>query len=189
MPIYPYRCPRKHYSEKFFPMGSQEKEINCACGLIAKRVYTVPQISVDNMDKVDMSISTGRNFSNKREFESWLKANNSHVLDDSEWAADREWLAEKTEISRELRAKGIDPAAYAREQKIQAQAAQDSRLKDLGVSFEQISESEYSKQSAEGQWVDTVESDYCDSSNRMSIPKERVACPYSELTNGAVSNV
>jgi hypothetical protein len=189
MPIYPYRCSNKHYTEKFFPMGTQAKELDCPCGETAKRVYTVPQISVDNMDKVDMTITTGRNFSNKREFESWLKAKGAHVMEDSEWADDRQWLEEQTEIRHEFEAKGIDFNEYEKDRKQREARYQDEKLKELGVKLESASKEDFLNANESTGWVDTVEDKYAGSDGRMVRQTERVECPYSDLTNGAVSNV
>jgi hypothetical protein len=197
MPIYPYRCESKHYTEKFFSMGKQEKEVACACGKTAKRVFTVPHMWVDNTDKTDYTISAGRNFSNRRELEAWMKANNVHVADDAEWSADREHLEERKDFAQSLAAKGIDYKEYLDDQRYLEQKHQDEEMRRLGVKVEQVNPDEYFNATAEQGWVDTVESDYTGETytndvgqqiTRVSTP-ERVECPYSELTNGEVSNV
>lgn len=189
MPIYPYRCSNKHYNEQFFSMGFQPRSIVCTCGEEAKRVFTVPQISVDNMDKIDMTIATGRNFSNKREFEAWLSSRNAHVMDDSEWASDNEKLAEEREFRREIESKGINYTEYLQDAKQRERKYQDEKLKAMGVRLEAATAEDFTSATADNGWVDTVESDYVGANDRMKTPTERIACPYSELTNGAVSNV
>ena len=198
MPIYPYRCANKHYTEKFFPMGGQEKQIDCSCGLTAKRVYTVPQISVDNTDKIDYTVSAGRNFSNKRELEAWMRAKNVHVMDDSSLSKEREELAEERELRQSLTAKGIDYAEYMRDKRDSEIRQQDELMKKLGVKVEQVEASDYLGANSDQGWVDTVEDKYMGSTytnsygqeiTKMAAGTERVECPYSELTNGAVSNV
>lgn len=198
MPIYPYRCLNNHYIEQYFSMGSQPKFLECTCGEEAKRVFTVPQISVDNMDKIDMIIATGRNFSNKREFEAWLSSRNAHVLDDSEWQSDKEQLAEQVEFRRELEAKGINYREYLHDEKQRERKYQDEKLKSLGIKLEAAHESDFLNATEADGWVDTIEDQYHGDSYRdslgqnitpLSAPRERVACPYSELTNGAVSDI
>lgn len=188
MPIYPYRCSKKHYTEEYFSMGTQPKKVICACGEDANRVFTVPQISIDNMDKVDMTVATGRNFSNKREFESWLKANNAHISDDAEWSKDRQWLAEQTELRKEVEAKGINFSEYKKDVQERERKYQDEKLKELGVKLESATAQDFMDANSSTGWIDTVESNYCGDDGRMSRQAERVECPYSELTNGAVSN-
>lgn len=189
MPMYPYRCADKHYTEKFFYMGKQDAEIVCSCGEMAKRIYTVPQISVDNTDKVDYTVSAGRNFSNKRELEAWMRERNVHVMDDSYLAAEREEIAAKKDLMSELSSRGVDYFEYLRDKKDSETRQQDELLKKLGVKVEQVEASEYLSEDFSKGWVDTVEGDYVGENGKMSVPEERVQCPYSELTSGAVSNV
>jgi hypothetical protein len=198
MPIYPYRCLNKHYTEKFFSMGSQAREVPCACGESAKRVFTAPLIAVDNTDKVDYTVAAGRNFSNKRELEAWMREKNVHVADDSEWASDREALEQEKEFRHSLASKGIDYAEYIQDKKQSEIRDQDELMRKMGVKVEQVEPSEYLGASSSDGWVDTVESDYQGSTytnsrgqevTRLAKSAERVECPYSDLTNGAVSNV
>ena len=198
MPIYPYRCSNKHYSEKFFPMGKQARELSCECGDVARRVYTAPQICVDNTDKVDYSVSAGRNFSNKRELSAWMKEKNVHVMDESYLASEREELVAEAELRQGLASRGIDYAEYLRDRQESKIREQDALMKKLGVKVEEVEASEYLGADSSRGWVDTVEDSYLGSSYtnssgqeviKMTTPEERVPCPYSELTNGAVSNV
>jgi hypothetical protein len=179
-------------------MGSQEKEINCACGLIAKRVYTVPQISVDNTDKIDYTVSAGRNFSNKRDLEAWMREKNVHVMDDSYLSKEREEIAEEQDLRLSLASKGIDYYEYLKDQQASKTRQQDELLKKLGVKVEQVESSEYLGAGPMDGWVDTVEDKYLGATHtdcynqaitKMADNVDRVECPYSELTGGAVSNV
>jgi hypothetical protein len=190
MPLYSYRCRSKHTVDRFFPMGKQAKEIRCeTCKEIAVRVFTVPHIAVDNMDKIDMTVATGRNFSNKREFDAWLKSKNAHVMDDSEWASDREYLAQEKEFRKDLAAKGIDYGEYMADKKDRENRERDEKLKQLGVKLESASKEDFLNANESTGWVDTVEDKYVGNDGRMVAQTERVECPYSDLTNGAVSNV
>lgn len=45
--MYGMKCPKGHSFDVFAPMKDAPRDARCACGLRAKRVYTVPQMKVD----------------------------------------------------------------------------------------------------------------------------------------------
>lgn len=188
MPRYDVKCPEGHYFEVFQALSEFKREHECACGREGQIVITSPpQFNVDNVDRVDYTVSAGQNFTNRRERDNWLKAHNAHIMGDD--SVSREMMARRSELVEEMReveSRGGNWKQHLAEKSAAEQAAKEARMKAAGVSVQALTKEEQ----AAVQWEDTVqEADFMSPTlhgtaadgtrwAKMALPKERVPEPF-----------
>lgn len=188
MPRYDVKCSDGHYFEVFQTISGFQRDHVCGCGKSGQVVITKPAFfNVDNVDKVDYTVSAGQNFSNRRERDAWLKANNAYIMgDDSVSQQMFETRNQLIEEKREVESRGGDWKRHLAEKSVAEQASKAERMNAAGVSVHALTKEEQ----AAVQWEDTVqETDFMSPTLRgtapdgttwakMNLPKERVPEPF-----------
>lgn len=188
MPRYDVKCSEGHYFEIFQSLSEFVREHLCACGRTGQIVITKPAFfNVDNVDRVDYTVSAGQNFTNRRERDAWLKANNAYIM--GEDSVSREMFARRNELveeKREVESRGGNWRQHLVEKSAAEQAEKEARMKAAGVSVHALTKEEQ----AAVQWEDTVqESEFMSPTKcgvlddgtkwaKMALPTERVPEPF-----------
>jgi hypothetical protein len=169
VPRYDVKCSEGHYSEIFQNISEFKSDHTCKCGQPAHIVIKKPAFfNVDNVDKVDYTVSAGQNFSNRRERDAWLKANNAYIMGEDSTVKDMFSERKKMiEEVREVEARGKSWQEHLFEKRQQEIADKEARMKAAGVSITTLTKEEQ----AAVQWSDTVnESDYMSKTLRGVTP-------------------
>lgn len=182
------KCPDGHYFEVFQSISGFQRDHACGCGLTGQVVITKPAFfNVDNVDKVDYTVSAGQNFTNRRERDAWLKANNAYIMGDD--SVSQSMFARRNELveeKREVESRGGNWKQHLVEKSAAEQAEKAARMKAAGVSVHALTKEEQ----AAVQWEDTVqETNFMSPTLRgtaadgtkwakMALPQERVPEPF-----------
>lgn len=167
---YDIRCASGHYSEILMNLSEFQDTHTCGCGEKARVVITKPAFfSVDNTDRRDYASVTGQNFSNRRELDAYLAANNAHIPgeDDSVLRGMFDQRAERMEERRMIESRGQDWSEYLQDKLNRENAKRFETLAANGVGIESLS-----REQAEAQgWSPTVdENDYMSETVRGTTP-------------------
>lgn len=135
---YDIRCDAGHYSEILMALSEFTNEHTCGCGEAARVVITRPAFfSVDNTDRRDYASVTGRNFSNRRELDAYLSANNAHIPGEDDTVM-RDMFArreEQVEERRMIESRGQDWNTYLQDKldRENAKRFEDLAAKGVGI--------------------------------------------------------
>lgn len=167
---YDIRCDDGHYTEILMNLSEFRDDHTCGCGKSARIVITRPAFfAVDNTDRRDYASVTGHNFSNRRELDAYLAANNAHIPseDDSVYRGMVERRQEQMEERRMIESRGKDWEQYLREKIADENSKRFSDLAAKGVGIESLT-----REQAEAQgWSPTVdETDYMSETVRGTTP-------------------
>lgn len=140
-----YKCEvGPHYIERVTPMQGYPRAIPCeehrtsAHVVLGKNVY----MWVDNVDRIDYSVTVGRNFTNRRERDEYLRVNGMKIMEPCEYRKMVDAHEEQLDVRRQVEARGEDYGRYLQEQQEKARDAQDRHLSELGVSVGAMSSQE-----------------------------------------------
>ena len=188
MPRYDVKCPDGHYFEVFQTVSGFRREHPCSCGKSGQVVITKPvHFNVDNVDRVDYTVSAGQHFSNRRERDAWLKANNATIMEDD--STSRKMFEDRKNLQEEMQevtSRGGNWQQHLVKKREAEQAAKKEKMNAAGVRVEALTKEEQ----AAVEWGDTVqESDFMSPTLRgtnpdgtswakMALPKERVPEPF-----------
>lgn len=133
---YDWKCENAHYFEALSEWDAVDAGLACpTCEAPARVVIRrAPQTVFDHTDQVDFSISAGvPRFSNKQEYNEYLRQTNQRVMDSGDWDRLVEQRNEQIELRREVEAKGMDWDEYQKDKAMQRVRDAEEECRKHGV--------------------------------------------------------
>lgn len=154
--IYPYRCQDCGIRfDRVFSMSTYPAEVECKCGGVGHRVIaTGIQFGVEYVERVNgdgFNRGAGRAFSNRREMNEWMKANEMRLMGPEEVAVERQYLSDLKQAKADLgdaftgdlprpapKALGIPEETLVEAARYAEQASDERIAEDLAIAKAQV---------------------------------------------------